>query len=286
MLQDSLPDIICSLLEPTPVLLHGAHQCTLPLWVGVGGAFYNYVRGSGFACLGFITGFRTIFGFGALVRLVFRGGGDVRHDGRALGYLVASLDRARQFLDAGAHRYLFLRRTGGHLVRLPDPLHHAASRFDAAEVVGDAVGIPRAAGRVRGRVGRCRDADLGAVRRLVAQRLRARREDPESAAHGVGGRDDRGAPGCADPDSGADESRAGRGTGAIEGAVPVRGRDDSGLPHGAVDGTHLPQPDAHRALLSRGGDGGAGGAGGGGARQRISLGGHRGGGRLQRCSCC
>ena len=74
----------------------------------------------------------------------------------------------------------------------------------------------------------------------------------------------------------------GRGARAPESALPVRRRDDSGLPHGAADGTYLPQPDAHGALLSSAGDGGAAGAGGDGARQRIPLGGHHGGGRLQR----
>ena len=47
------------------------------------------------------------------------------------------------------------------------------------------MGIARAARRVHLRVGRRRDAGVGAVRRLVAQRLRPRREDHQPAAHGA-----------------------------------------------------------------------------------------------------
>ena len=44
------------------------------------------------------------------------------------------------------------------------------------------LGLPRAARRVGLHLGRVRDADLGAVRRLVAQHLRPRRQDSEPAA--------------------------------------------------------------------------------------------------------
>src|SRR6185369_15993245 len=103
----------------------------------------------------------------------------------------------------------------------------------------------------------------------------------ESAAHGTGRRNDRGAPGSADPDSWEDESRGRGGAGATESALPVCGWDDSGVPYGAADGTYLPQPDAHGAFLSSAGDCGAAGAGGDGARQPVPLGGHHGGGCVQ-----
>ena len=50
------------------------------------------------------------------------------------------------------------------------------------------LGLPRAARRVGLHLGRVRDAHLGAVRRLVAQRLRPRREDHQPAAHAAGRR--------------------------------------------------------------------------------------------------
>ena len=53
---------------------------------------------------------------------------------------------------------------------------------------GALLGIPRAVRRVGVHLGRVRDADVGAVRRLVAQRLRPRREDHQPAAHAARGR--------------------------------------------------------------------------------------------------
>ena len=50
------------------------------------------------------------------------------------------------------------------------------------------LGPARAAGRVHRGLGRRGDAGVGALRRLVAQRLRARREDHQPAAHGAGRR--------------------------------------------------------------------------------------------------
>ena len=182
-----------------------------PKWCG-GTHFIITVEGLGFG----YVGFRAIaVGCSAVVRLVCRGCGDVRHDGRALGYLLAPLHRARQFLDTGTYRHLFLRGAGRHFVRLPDSFHHSASRFAITKIVGYVVGIPRAAGGFPGCMGRHRYADLRAIRRLVARRLRARRKDPESAAHGTGRRHDCRTIGCADSDSGADESGGRRGAGAI-----------------------------------------------------------------------
>ena len=48
---------------------------------------------------------------------------------------------------------------------------------------GPVLGIPRAARRVGLHLGRLRDGHLGAVRRLVAQRVRPRRQDHQPAAH-------------------------------------------------------------------------------------------------------
>ena len=145
------------------------------------------------------------------------------------------------FLDPGAHRYLPLRRTGGHLLRLSDSAHHAAPRLAAAGRVGHAVGIPRTAGRVPGRLGRHRHAHLRALRRLVAQRLWARREDPQPAAHGAGRRHVRRARRRADADPRPHESRRGRRAHPLACAVSLCGRYDSGVLHGAADGDCLSQ---------------------------------------------
>ena len=120
-------------------------------------------------------------------------------------------------------------------------------RIAVARIVRDALGIPRTAGRLHRRLGRHRHADLGALRRLVARRLRARRKDPQPAAHGPRRRNDRRANRRVDFDPGADESSARPRARPPASAVSIRRRHDPGLPHGAADGTHLPQPDAHRS---------------------------------------
>ena len=55
-------------------------------------SFIITVEGLGF---GFFSFRARYIGHGALVRLVFRGGSYLRHDRGALGYLVASVHRAR-----------------------------------------------------------------------------------------------------------------------------------------------------------------------------------------------
>ena len=59
---------------------------------------------------------------------------------------------------------------------------------DGARLGGPLLGLPRAARRVGLHLGGVRDGHLRAVRRLVAQRLRAGRENHQPAAHAARGR--------------------------------------------------------------------------------------------------
>jgi len=62
--------------------------------------------------------------FDSLVYVVLRPCGYIGYGGHALGYFLAPLDWPRHVLDAGAQRDLYVRRSGGVVVRLPDSFHH------------------------------------------------------------------------------------------------------------------------------------------------------------------
>ena len=89
------------------------------------------------------------------------------------------------FWSRAAHRDLRLRRARRHLLGVPDFLDHLRPECGAARRQRPHLGAARTARRVHLGVGRRRDARLGAVRRLVAQRLRPRRENHQPAAHGA-----------------------------------------------------------------------------------------------------
>ena len=98
------------------------------------------------------------------------------------------IHRPRHVLDAGAPRDLSRRHRRRPDVRLGRADDDFRGSADERGCGGPLLGIPRAARRVGLHLGRVRDAHLGAVRRLVAQRLRARREDRQPAAHAARGR--------------------------------------------------------------------------------------------------
>ena len=91
------------------------------------------------------------------------------------------------FWSPAAHRHLRLRRARRHFRRRyliftttlgrTTPLREASVRI---------WGLSGPLGAFSVGLGRHRDAGVGAVRRLVAQRLRPRREDHQPAAHGAG----------------------------------------------------------------------------------------------------
>ena len=122
----------------------------------------------------------------SLVSVVRRARGDLRVRRRLLGHLVASLDRPRHVLVGAAHGDLRLRHPRGHLLRLPDFHDDVRAEPGAERRQRPHLGIVGSVGRVHLGLGRRRHAGVGAVRRLVAQRLRARRADHQPAAHGAG----------------------------------------------------------------------------------------------------
>src|SRR5277367_2706389 len=81
-----------------------------------------------------------------LVHLVLRSGGNFRDGRRTLGHFLASLHRARYFLDAGAYCHLHVRGAGRIILRLSDSRDHvrASRRFERR--FGEDLGIPRTAG--------------------------------------------------------------------------------------------------------------------------------------------
>ncbi len=122
---------------------------------------------------------------GSLVSVVLRARGHLRLRRRLLGHLVAPLDRARHVLVGAAHGDLCLRHPRRHRLRLPDSDDDVRTGRTAAGRQRRHLGPARAARRVHLGLGRRRDAGVGAVRQLVAQRLRAGRPDHQPAAHGA-----------------------------------------------------------------------------------------------------
>ena len=111
-----------------------------------------------------------------------------RHPRRHLGHLVAPVDRPRHVLDAGAHGDLSRRHRRGAHLRLGGAHDDVRRLRRGARIGRPLLGLPRAVRRVGLHLGRVRHGHLGAVRRLVAQRLRPRREDHQPSAHAAGGR--------------------------------------------------------------------------------------------------
>ena len=163
-----------------------------------------------------------------MVSLVRGARGHVGLRRRLLGYLVAPLDRARLVLDAGAPRHLCLRSAGWPVIRLLDPhrdVQPAPGTWRRRRSHLGSVGARRG---VHLGLGRCRHAGVGAIRRLVAQRLRPRRQDHQSAAHDPGGRVFRHRARHCDVDAGVHEPGNGPGAPRASMAVPLRRR------HGAL----------------------------------------------------
>jgi hypothetical protein len=103
--------------------------------------------------------------------LVRGGGNPFQSHWRALGHFLAHVHWAGQLLDARAHPDSVERRAGGYRLRLHDSDDDIWRRCGGAERVGEDLGIPRTARGVHRGMGLRGDADVGAVRQLVAQRL-------------------------------------------------------------------------------------------------------------------
>src|SRR5690349_20923865 len=118
----------------------------------------------------------------SLVSLVCRAGGHLGYNRRALGCFLAPVHRARYVLDAGAHGDLFVRSSGGHLLRVPDSQYDLPEAAEYAGFFRRRVRLPWTARRVSCSMGWHRDAHLGSVRQLVAQCVRPRCQNCEPAA--------------------------------------------------------------------------------------------------------
>src|SRR2546426_958355 len=105
-----------------------------------------------------------------------------RRGRRHVGHFLAPLDRARHLLDPGSPGDLRRWRARRRLVRLARPADQL--RRDSGRASGERVvlGLSRCARRLGVHLGRHRDDCLGAVRQLVAQRLRTRRQSPVASA--------------------------------------------------------------------------------------------------------
>ena len=100
-----------------------------------------------------------------------------------LGYLVAYLDRPRHVLDSGAHDDLPGRRARGRRKRLRDSDHDLRLVATSRKTTSVSVwGFRGPLGCFIATWGGIRDAHLGAVRQLVAQRVRPRRQNRQPAA--------------------------------------------------------------------------------------------------------
>ncbi len=218
---------------------------------------------------------------------VARRGGAVRVGERGdrdhVGHLVAHHHRARHVLVAAAHGDLPRRHRGRRHQRMARAAHHLRRCARDARGVGALLeDLLRAARRVGVHLGHVRDAHVGALRRLVAQRVRPRRRDPEPAACGARVRH-RGHPARRPAhDAGAPESRRRGGRHAlppdVRGGGGFRRADDRG------DGDGVLPEDLHArvALLSGGVRRLSGAAGGGGVCLTTAMAGDHGGGRLHR----
>jgi hypothetical protein len=122
-------------------------------------------------------------GVRAVADLVHGCGDCKRDDRRAVGHFVAHVDREGYVLDAGAHPDSIDGRACGNRLRLHDFDSDVWARYGDARGVGEDLGLSRAAGSVHSGVGMHRDADVGAVRQLVAQRVWVGRKDFESASY-------------------------------------------------------------------------------------------------------
>src|SRR5262245_30951170 len=89
---------------------------------------------------------------------------DERDPRRDLGHLVASLDRPRHLLDAGAPRDLSRRGRRGPDLCVAGVADHIRTIRERSRGRRPLLGLPRAARRVGLHLGRDRDADVGAVR--------------------------------------------------------------------------------------------------------------------------
>ena len=86
----------------------------------------------------------------------------------AVGHCVAHVDWARHVLDSCAHHDSDDRRAGGDCVRVYGFDGDVWARYREAGSIRKNLGISRAAGSVHCGVGLHCDADVGAVRQLVA----------------------------------------------------------------------------------------------------------------------
>src|SRR6185369_12760037 len=180
-----------------------------------------------------------------------RGGGGtcLPADWVALGYFASLDDRTRHLLDARSPPYSVWGDCSCAPVCLDCPEDYFSRYSGRAQRLGFVLGIPSASRRMGDNLGRDRDDDLGALRRLVAQPLRIGCENRQPSPCGTGTGNVRRRNGSFAVRIFLTKPRERRGPGPQRVDLRTGSRRDDGALGGFCHGVHVAQPPTRVVLL-------------------------------------